>query len=442
MNHHFSLGVYPACFAFACIALLFGSLYLPCTVGAAPVAKQVYTRTLATTAPLIHTIEQLPPVTLGQGDPLDVITVMKAVLASSPQVTLHQEQQRESELKFHRVASKRLLFIFKYLNANYLEGAAFNDLQANQALAKEAEQRLVLETASTYYQWLNSYVGRLLHYQSIQQGLQQLQLNRNQFETGEATSFDVLETEHQVLDRYRRYMAEEAQASVALQGLLSQLPLSEHPASSVYYPAGLSQVPLPKITQEGTPQQHLPKLILLAPLDSLPDGWNEESVVQLALTHRPSSQEATYRVESLQQLVKAASYDFDKRQGEFLKGSLKQLQLKQEIIQQSIRQEARREWQLYTSYLQQHDVAKQQLAIVQRFYQQRLASQRAGVANNNDVLQSQVLLTQAMLVHTHSQANLNLQLLKLRYITGTLLDYVRSASPALSAKDQKDQFQH
>jgi outer membrane protein TolC len=346
-------------------------------------------------------------------------------------VSLHQEQLKEGELKFHRVASKRLLFLFKYLNASYLEGAAFNDIKANEAQAQEAEQRLLLETATLYYQWLNGYVGRLLSYESIQQGLGQLRINQDEFDTGESTSFDVLETEHQVLDRYRLYVAEEATTTLTLQSLLSglNLPVAEADATANqhrYYPAGLTQLAMPALTHEGKVTQSLPKLVMLEPLQAIPATWTEKTVRALALDHRPSSQEARFRLASVQQLTKAASYDFDKRQGEFLASAVRQLQLKQHIVDQQLAQEARQAWQVYVSLVQQQEVVSQQLAVAQRFYQQRLASQRAGFANNNDVLQSQVLLTQAVLALTKAQAAINLQELKLRYVTGTLLDYVKT----------------
>lgn len=381
----------------------------------------------AVQAPMVKTLLELPPVSLIEGQPMGLHAVMAGVQAASPQLALNQEQVAESKLKFHRVATKRLLFVFKYLNASYLEGAAFNDIKASEAQAAESENAVLYGTAATYYQWVRAYAGRLLGYESIQQGLGQLRLNQSYFDSGEGTSFDVLETEHQLLDRHRLYVEQEAQTQLLLAAMKAQLP-SGHPflAAAKVYPEGLSLAKAVK----GEARLSVPEP-QLAPLSLIPAGWTEAKVLALATEHRPASEEAHYRLASLQQLVKAASYDFDKRQGEFLVSTLKQAAQKQRLVEQQVQQEARAAWLQYRLLQQQKEVASQQLLLAKRFHQQRLVSQQAGFANNTDVLQSQVLLSEALLKTVHVQADVNLQQLKLLQVLGLLKD--AWANPALLA---------
>ena len=365
-------------------------------------------------------IKPLSLPSLATAQSLSLSTLFETVLAQSPELQLKKEKINESSIRFRKVASKRLLFFFKYLNASYLESSAQQDVQANEAQFLQAQNQVLLQAGEGYYQLAKAYLARYIYFQTIQQGLLQLKVNQGQFQIGESTSFDGLETENELITRYQQYLASNQQVALANQAISSWM-RQPSTTSNIWKPSDVvasavveTNTPL---LGNGTALQTVPELKLLTWVNS---AWLEVDVLSLAHEHRADVQEAEHRMASSRSLIKAAAYDFNKQQGALLVSALKQLELKAQVLSQQLEWEVTQAFRAFQLAKTQLVLGETQLNLAKHYAQQRQVSARAGFASNKEVLQAQIQLAQAHVKQLDAKVDFNLKTLQLLYSMGLL----------------------
>jgi outer membrane protein TolC len=390
------------------------SFLLPSVFAQAPVQKPNLAVAAKVQSLLEAEIKPLKLPSLATARSLSLATLFETVLTQSPELQLKKEKINESSIRFRNVASKRLLFFFKYLNASYLESSAQQDVQANEAQFLQAQNQVLLQAGESYYQLAKAYLARSIYFQTIQQGLLQLKVNQGQFQIGEATSFDGLETENELITRYQQYLASNQQVALANQAISSWM---RHPstASNFWKPADVVSVSPIEKTVDAL--QTVPDLKLLTWVNP---AWQEADVLRLAHEHRADVQEAEHRIASSRSLIKAAAYDFNKQQGALLVSALKQLELKAQLLNQQLEWEVTQAFRAFQLAKTQLVLGETQLNLAKRYAQQRQVSARAGFASNKEVLQAQLQLAQAHVKQLDAKVDFNLKTLQLLYSMGLL----------------------
>lgn len=402
-----------------CVGLL--TTTLPTAYAVNTPNKPVPTPAENTAKNLLDTkIKPLTLPSLNTAQSLSLDGLFETVLAHSPELSLKQEKINESSIRFRKVASKRLLFFFKYLNASYLESSAQQDIQANESQFLQAQNQVLLQAGESYYQLAKAYLARYIYFQSIQQGLLQLKVNQGEFQIGESTSFDGLETENELITRYQQYLASNQQVALANQAISSwmQTSITQTPTTQTYWkPSDVVVVPKTPATVNPQELTTIPSLKLLNWVNPM---WQETDVIALAHRFRADIQEAEHRIESSRNLIKAAAFDFNKAQGELLVSTLKQLELKTQVLHQQLDWEVTQAFRAFELAQTQLTLGQTQLNLAKQYANQRQLSARAGFASNKDVLQAQIQLAQAHVKQLDATVDYNLTALRLLYSMGLL----------------------
>lgn len=373
---------------------------------------------IALPKPLLAQIEALAatPLSPPQGvQPLSLQEVLNASLLA-PEIAMSEEKTRETEARRMGVERKRVLLFFKYLNASYLEGSAESDVSAARMVTRQQVNQSLVKAVRLYFQLVQTQIARHLAIQGIQQTLQQLTLNQSRFQSGKATSFEVLETENELLKRYQKSLEADAQyqgACVALRAILDNVPTasasSEESAPPLDSPA-LHASLLTLEAQTGTFAFPIftpmpPQLTLQMVLDSLE-------------THRPELQEVSYRVESMDHLRKAAIYEFNPDEIRLLDSAYQQLALKRQALRQAYHISATQQFQQYQLAQQKLALSTQRKALAETALRQTRVSFQAGFSSNKDVLDAQVQWNQAQADTLQAVLDYNMSEVALLYEMG------------------------
>jgi Outer membrane efflux protein len=404
---------------FSVLIILLITLGLPVLASARPpVQKQKIAAETKVQSLLDAEIKPLVLPSLATAQSLSLPLLFETVLAQSPELQLKKEKINESTIRFRRVASKRLLFFFKYLNASYLESSAQQDVQANEAQFLQSQNQVLLQSGESYYQLAKAYLARSIYFQTIQQGLLQLKVNQGQFQIGEGTSFDGLETENELITRYQQYLGSNQQVALANQSISSWMK-QPSTASNFWKPSDVVATSPPE-RESAQLLQTVPDLKLLGWVGS---AWLEPEVLALAHVHRADVQEAEFRIASSRSLIKAAAYDFNKQQGQLLVSALKQLELKTQVLNQQLEWEVTQAFRAFQLAKTQLVLGETQLNLAKHYAQQRQVSARAGFASNKEVLQAQLQLAQAHVKQLDAKVDYNLKSLQLLYSMGLLTHF-------------------
>jgi outer membrane protein TolC len=374
-------------------------------------------------------LQAVQPLSLAQAQPLKLETLLRHVLASSPELALVKEQRQEKVLRFRRVAAKRLLFVFKYLNASDLEGSASLDIAASEAQLERTQNTVLLQASQQYYGLVKAYLQQQVAYHSLQQGLAQWRSNQACFASGQCRSFELLETQSELLNRYQQHQQAQSQVALANQTLSDWLVSSS--------PGAASAVPPLLWRPEHLPTLVLPGLGTTGALVStaLPPSWAQPAVTQpveallnQAMTNRADIKELALKIASTQKLLKAQAFEFNNNQGAFITSSLQQLVWKQQILHRQVQWEVRDAYRQNQAAQEAGQTTQHQLVLAQRYWQQRQRSAQAGFASNKEVLDAQVLLANAFLAAFSAGAEEHLAQLRLLCAVGTLHTVLASQS--------------
>lgn len=161
---------------------------------------------------------------------IDLETVLERILTQSPDVLLAQKKVEETVSRRNTVGKKRFFFVFKVINAGFLEGAADEEIAAATEALEAVKQRSLLEGTKRYYNVMKTLMAEYLTAQRIKQGLNQLDISERRFTSGAVTSFDKIKSKTRLLQLYQEFtQAEKAFqiASLALAEQMGELTLTE-----------------------------------------------------------------------------------------------------------------------------------------------------------------------------------------------------------------------
>jgi len=338
---------------------------------------------------------------------------LEDALQKSLDIQIGEERIKETEAKENTIEGKRLLFFFKFFNFQHIEGAAESDvLAAKEALAAE-EHKTLLETTEAYTNLMRAVMQHYIAYQAIQQGLKQLQLNEQQFQSGETTNIELTQTKTQLITLYQHWLTAnlvQHSASLRIQGLLG---LEEN---RPLYPTALVFE-----NEAFVLKQH----------DLIPITLTPEQCKILAWTYRPEIKELTFKLESLEDLVKVNFNQFDKHQVAQMKATIAQAKLslnkaKRLLGIQAV--EAQEKLQLAAIKVQ---LTEQQLQLAKIALHQIQISHQAGFSSNKDVLDTQVSFAQAQVNDVNARLDHRLAQVQLLYELGLIAnDTITNAGTA------------
>ena len=193
---------------------------------------------------------------------------------------------------------------------------------------------------------------------------------------------------------------------------VSEATLEESSASEAAPSMDVLEALFPKALDlsAGAPQVELLTLI--------PENYTLDQSIEEALKKRADLTELHFRIESIENLVKASAYDFDKNQKKLLTSTVKQLQWKEESLKQDIQRSLRTTYKDYRLIQQRLNSAQLRLDLAETAFLQTEVSTEAGFSSENDLLEARVALAQSQVAYLNTLVDLNLAQLKLLYETG------------------------
>jgi hypothetical protein len=343
--------------------------------------------------------------------------VIQATLTHHADIKSSCEKIHEMELKREYMEAKRVLFFFNYFDTTLLEGSSENDVTAASAHHQSVIQQTLLDTLDRYFNLMRAYFSQAVAYQEIQLTKSQLREAEGLFKSGQVTQVTVAQNEVKLIQNLQDYLV----ASKNIETLYFTLSSAIHlPNTPVLRPAEMNW-PFPESSQTAeTPdafEMTLPKLHFFQ-TDSF--SASDETLIKLAVDHRPDLKEIRLKQLSMETLYKLTKAKFQETQEKIVHSNLKQIEFKVEQLSQAIKSgviNQKNDWLLKNHQLilseAQYQLAKQSLDQVKKAHQK-------GFSSNPDVLEAQTALAKA----THQLANRvldeSLAQLKLLYQLGLL----------------------
>ncbi len=317
-------------------------------------------------------------------------------------IRISQAKINETIAKQASVEKKRLLFFFKYFNSEYFEGSAESDVNAARQHEVVVSNQALLHSSTYYFDLMRSVMATYISHQAIRQGLKQLQFNQSQFESGETTSFDLMQTKTELIQRYQEFLQSTIRYEDASLRLSQYLNMDNH---TLLYPETL--------TYEDS-QFKIKRLNLF------PKKITEKQVVYLATMNRADLKEAEYRRKSIENILKASAKQFDKNSIQIIEATLEQMELKYEKVRQGVSATAINAYNHYKFSERKITLANQQLELASTALRQVQISYKAGFSSNKDVLDGQVTYAQAQVNQANALIGYNLSQIQLLYETGLI----------------------
>ncbi|MDH4379628.1 MAG: hypothetical protein QE263_06965 [Vampirovibrionales bacterium] len=282
----------------------------------------------------------------------------------------------ETEAKHAVVESKRVLFFFKYFDAQTMAGGADTDVEAAKTHVKAVEQTALNDTVAQALQLGEITLAHWSATHAVQRADRALAIAQQQFKTGTIVAFELNASQHRVFAAIQQ-----AQDAETLRRSLSTaltLPLGLSASTTVglkaFHPTADGLLDLTAW------QWELPTSVALAPTPEL---------VATALQKRPDILELAHRLESVIQLRKSSALILDRNQTkvfEAAEAGLKQslAALKQlaslQVIEASQRLEAANQWV---------QLAEADKALAAKAYAQMKVSVKAGFNSDHELKDSQ-----------------------------------------------------
>ncbi|MDX2085224.1 MAG: TolC family protein [Candidatus Melainabacteria bacterium] len=335
---------------------------------------------------------------------IDLKEVLETLLAESPEIRLQEAKVQEARVRQQGVKNRRVLFLFKTLNSPYLEGSAENNVEAAEAHLETVRYQTLLKGLDQYYGLLEASLAKYTAFRNLRLSLRRVEVSQSRFDAGEDTSFDVNATQRKLIKAYQDYLKADRlyrSASFALAQPMGLL-LS---ADETLLPVELGKSAQPLL---------MPPMVLFQPLPT------EAAVVQSALAHRPELKELANRRESLENLVKASAYDFNRNQIQLMEALLAQAKQGETAGRQGIAITAQQAYSDATTAGDMLALAKDQLDLAQQAVRQVEIGYEAGFNSALDVLEFEVMESQALAARAVAQLAQNKSQLHLAYEMGTL----------------------
>lgn len=321
-------------------------------------------------------------------------------MQGDPDIKLAQEKAIETQLKQKDVQRKRLLFFFKYFNAEFLESAADSDVQAADAHVANVTLQGLLRTIETYYVWLWAALSVRKAALQEQTAWQTWQAQKNRFQAGQLMQPEVLQAQ------LSYHQAQSQLAEARQRSALAWLPLAHVLTAQTGKPAGGMMQPsaLELDTAIKTSDELASRLV--APIDQVADP------VAFARCHRPDWLELRYRKEALRRLAQGtpiASYHRT-----IVESSLRQLHWREVAIERGVRLALAKAQQERQQTKEGWTSANEALQTAETLVQTVAEAYTLGQVSKNVRQDSEHALLMAQ--WGHAQANVARQLAELRWV--------------------------
>ena len=278
-----------------------------------------------------------------------------------------------------------------------MKQAAESNTIAAKAHLETVRQQALLTSAKLYGNLTQTFLGKYLNYEALEQGRAQLKLEEGRFISGETNRFDVTQTQMALIDRYSQYLdADNAfhTASMALANQLSASPDNLLVPDGIDLEAQAQSVPLLKL---------------------LPSHLDREQVLKMVKA-RPDNRELEARKDALQKLIKA-SIGQDKQRH---KAELRQLELEGKKLSATARVMAEKAFTDYTLAQKAVEIAQQRTDVANHYLYQLQISHTAGFSSAKEVLDGQIELSKIKAAQIGAQVAYNLSQIQLLYEVGLL----------------------
>ncbi len=334
--------------------------------------------------------------------PLSLSEALEIALKNNLDIQISEEKIQETEAKENTIEGRRFLFLFKFLSFQYLEGAAESDVLASKENLLATRNKALLDTTTYYTELMRAVMKTYIDWQAIQQGLKQLQFNERQFESGETTNIELMQTKTRLIQLYQNYLKSKTNQQLASIQLKTYLGLDY---SEAVYPNALS------FNDGGFNIEGINSHKTIMPLTE---------AKSLAQQQRPELKELAYKLESIENIVKVNLNRFDKNQVRQMRATTAQAKLRLEKANRLLNASVAESHHKALLAKEQFKLARQQFELAENGLRQVLISHKAGFSSNKDVLDMQVGFSQAQVNYANAQLEEQLSQVRLLYELGQI----------------------
>ena len=333
------------------------------------------------------------------------------VLAIEPTIKAAKAKEAETKARQKSVKSKRVLFLFKFFNAQYLEGSAENDLKADQFQTKAIQQKAAKLATKQWFTLKKAFIATQIAYISLDEARQNALASEQQFKAGRILHGDLLQAQATLLEKAQAYQSNIIHFNTASNAMSERLqeandideatkgrtllPLLPKEIALSDSTTKTEQLKLTKAPNVTTPQLPLVTFILPEPKTLVTVPNQEDPTV--IFNRRDDAQAMAYRVKAMEQMVLAASMEFNKPQLAVLEASLEQLKHRQTQQHQAIQAKVIQAKGKCTEATQSYQTAWQQWQLAQQITSEAKLLVKTGFGSQHQYQSAQRLSQQAKL---------------------------------------------
>lgn len=320
---------------------------------------------------------------------LTLDSTLTLALKNNLNIAIKREKVNESKLQLDEVKSKRLFLFFKFTNVAALESSAELSLQAAEANLKATCNNTLEEASNKYYNLLQSLLAKQIAADFLKQGNLSLKNSQELYKSGNATNFEVKQTEVFVANLKQQLLESEIVYMVSSVDLAQYL--NQEGIITKIVPEELPQNILDDNSNNPNNTDYLDNNeIKIKTLQLIPENFLLNDAIDYALNKRPELEELNCSIKSLEELKKATRVDEIK--AKTIDSQINQLNNSLKLMQNTIKTTV-------TQALLKLVGAKNQIAVAQQKYllsksalKQATISKEEGIGTNKDVLDAQVSL--------------------------------------------------
>lgn len=356
----------------------------------------------------VSTKDNLPPIRLSLCDAL------KRAQKNNLNIAIKQDEVSESKLKIDEVKSKRLFLFFKFANARALEKSAQYGFEAEKASLQATINKVLVETTKKYYKLLQSLMAREVANEFLELGELTLKESQHLLKEGEATRFEVKQTEVFVENLKQKLLESE------IAYLLTSVDLAQY--------VNEKEINIKIIPNECPHELTTGTDLPIDTLNIIPDNVLLGDSVKYALKHRPEIEEISFRIKVLEELIKATKMDEIKVKT--LKSQVSQLKNTLKMTKNGIKATVSKALLQYIGSKNQIEVAKKRFLLSLKAYEQAKITRKEGFGTNKDVLDAQLNLSKAKNDYIEAVLKFNISQVELTRELGNIsLDIINDNQP-------------
>lgn len=364
----------------------------------------------------VSTEDELPPVHLS------LCEALQRAKKNNLNIAIKQGEVSESELKIDEVKSKRLFLFFKFANASALEKSAQYGYEAEKASLDTTVHKVLVETTKKYYTLLQSIMARQVAEEFLNLGKLSLNESEQLLNAGEATKFEVKQTEVFVENLKQKLL----EAEIAY--LMASVDLAQY--------VNEKDINIKIIPNECIPETLSDNNLPVQVLHIVPENILLGDSIKYALQHRPELKEISYKIKVLEELIKATRMEEIKVKT--LEAQISQLNNALKMSKNGVKATVSRAILQYIGSKNQIEVAKEKFLLSQKAYEQAKITRKEGFATNKDVLDAQVNLAKAKNDYIEAVLKFNISQVELTKELGLIsIDIINENKP-IEISDYED----